>query len=630
MAREAPEAYAASSTASRSRCGSPSIRWRSLKMPGSPSSPLTTRYFGAPVAARHAAHFTAVGKYAPPRPARPAARTSSMTSSGRAPSSASTSVAYAPWRMASAMSPGSARPKRWRSIRRWRDSHSPATSGAAAGFAARAFRRRGTSAAVTGPVVSRGRPSRKTSTTGWAQHMPLQPAATTVNGRPRRGTSTRSASNVSRAPTASPHVPMPMARRAPVRRRSAARRRGAKRAAGAPAGGPGGGAGRAGARGSGGRRPTLRSGGRAGAPRPPRARRGRGSVRRAGPPGARAGATSARGETSPEGCRAPLRRSYHARAAGLSAAHAPGDGGRSGTVKLRGLLDDQTSDGSDHTGDVPRDPEHEAEADDDNTRRDGEHDEQDGVGHFRKHGPSVLVQDLAVNGPSSIRLRAGHVQRDRAEAEATILHLAQTHALHEPRQLGGGDETLHRPRPGGVGGAIAGGPAPSPRHQAIEVEPEQRIPARHSRPRDLERGHHPARHRHPAHLGQAGRQVGEVPQQECRGHAGERLVGERQRERVGGQERYARRVARAELPPRLAEHALCEVGADDEPRRALGAEGEGEVGGARGEVERRPGRRRGGRARDDGAPGVMATARHERVHPGLTPPDARGHPAHPV
>src|SRR5216117_288529 len=154
MAREAPEAYAASSTASRSRCGSPSIRWRSLKMPGSPSSPLTTRYFGAPVAARHAAHFTAVGKYAPPRPARPAARTSSMTVSGLAPSIACTSVAYVPWRMASAMSPGSARPQRSRSIRRWRDSHSRPTSGAAAGFAARAFRRRGTSAAVTGPVTA--------------------------------------------------------------------------------------------------------------------------------------------------------------------------------------------------------------------------------------------------------------------------------------------------------------------------------------------------------------------------------------------------------------------------------------------------------------------------------------------
>src|SRR5438552_1239410 len=377
MALDAPEAYAASSTASRSRCGSPSIRWRSLKMPGSPSSPLTTRYFGAPVAARHAAHFTAVGKYAPPRPARPAARTSSMTSSGRAPSSASTSVAYAPWRMASAMSPGSARPQRSRSIRRWRDSHSPATSGAAAGFAARAFRRRGTSAAVTGPVVSRGRPSRRRRRTG------------------------------SRAPRASPRRRRwsgPRGRRAAARTPRGARDRPARDSSRPCRHGSGvGRAGRAGAPGSARRRPTLRSWGRAGAPRPPRARRGRGTVRRAGPPGARAGATSARGETSPEACRAPLRRSYHARAAGLSAAHAPGDGGRSGTVKLRGLLDDQTSDGSHHTRDVSRGPEHEAETDDDNAQGDGEHDEQDGGGHFRKHGPSVLVQDLAVNGPSSDR-----------------------------------------------------------------------------------------------------------------------------------------------------------------------------------------------------------------------------------
>src|SRR6266511_2502101 len=48
--RVAPDAYAASNAPSRSRCGSPSMRWRSLKMPGSPSSALTMRYFGALVA----------------------------------------------------------------------------------------------------------------------------------------------------------------------------------------------------------------------------------------------------------------------------------------------------------------------------------------------------------------------------------------------------------------------------------------------------------------------------------------------------------------------------------------------------------------------------------------------------
>src|SRR2546430_9503640 len=54
------------------------------------------------------------------------------------------------------------------------------------------------------------------------------------------------------------------------------------------------------------------------------------------------------------------------------------------------------------------------------------------------------------------------------------------------------------------------------------------------------------------------------------------LVGERQRERVGGEERHARRAPDAELPLRLAEHALGEVCADDEARRVPGAKGQGE------------------------------------------------------
>ena len=45
-------------------------------MPGSPSSPLTTRYFGEPArAARAPSHLTAAGKYAPPRPRSRAAFT---------------------------------------------------------------------------------------------------------------------------------------------------------------------------------------------------------------------------------------------------------------------------------------------------------------------------------------------------------------------------------------------------------------------------------------------------------------------------------------------------------------------------------------------------------------------------
>ena len=110
-------------------------------------------------------------------------------------------------------------------------------------LAASALSRRGTASGVTRAAVIGGLPSRSASTIGAAQHIPLQPAATTVHARPRRWTSTRSASSVSPAPTARPHVPTPTASRAPVRRRSASRRSIVKRAPGEPedggvAGGP--------------------------------------------------------------------------------------------------------------------------------------------------------------------------------------------------------------------------------------------------------------------------------------------------------------------------------------------------------------------------------------------------------
>ena len=134
------------------------------------------------------------------------------------------------------MSYGSARPQRSVSRRRCAAIQSGAAAKSrSAMLAASALSRRGTVSAVTRAAVIGGLPSRSASTTGAAQHMPLQPAATTVQARPRRWTSTRSASSVSPAPTARPHVPTPTASREPVRRRSASRRSTVKRAPGEPA-----------------------------------------------------------------------------------------------------------------------------------------------------------------------------------------------------------------------------------------------------------------------------------------------------------------------------------------------------------------------------------------------------------
>jgi hypothetical protein len=54
---------------------------RSLKVPGSDSSALTTMYLGK-TSFGTKDHFIPVGKPAPPRPRRPEAFTSSMTCSG--------------------------------------------------------------------------------------------------------------------------------------------------------------------------------------------------------------------------------------------------------------------------------------------------------------------------------------------------------------------------------------------------------------------------------------------------------------------------------------------------------------------------------------------------------------------
>src|SRR5258706_350559 len=77
----APTARAAMAAPSSSRWGSCSSSTRSLKVPGSPSSALTTTYLSLPGASRTARHLMCEGNPAPPRPARPEPSISLMTSS---------------------------------------------------------------------------------------------------------------------------------------------------------------------------------------------------------------------------------------------------------------------------------------------------------------------------------------------------------------------------------------------------------------------------------------------------------------------------------------------------------------------------------------------------------------------
>jgi len=65
--------------------GSPSMRLRSMKAPGSPSSPLARTYRGSPEALRQESHLVPVGKPPPPRPRSPESVTARSTSSGVIP-----------------------------------------------------------------------------------------------------------------------------------------------------------------------------------------------------------------------------------------------------------------------------------------------------------------------------------------------------------------------------------------------------------------------------------------------------------------------------------------------------------------------------------------------------------------
>ena len=92
--RVAPVAYAAMAIPSSTAWGSWSIRARSLKQPGSPSSALQTTVFVPPPASATAFHFAPVGKPAPPRPASPLSVTRSTTSEGAILVTASSRPSY--------------------------------------------------------------------------------------------------------------------------------------------------------------------------------------------------------------------------------------------------------------------------------------------------------------------------------------------------------------------------------------------------------------------------------------------------------------------------------------------------------------------------------------------------------
>ena len=106
----APMARAAISMPSRTRCGFPSITLRSMKAPGSPSSPLQMTYFRGPGCFRVRCHLRPVGNPPPPRPRNPASETRSHTASALMAASARYAARYPSWARYSARFSGSIRP----------------------------------------------------------------------------------------------------------------------------------------------------------------------------------------------------------------------------------------------------------------------------------------------------------------------------------------------------------------------------------------------------------------------------------------------------------------------------------------------------------------------------------------
>jgi hypothetical protein len=109
---DAPMALAPTIMPSMTECGSDSRMLRSMNAPGSPSSPLQTRYFRPPFALsalRTRSHLMPVGKPAPPRPRSPDRAISATILSGVIVVKAWTTALYPSRAMYSSMLAGSIR-----------------------------------------------------------------------------------------------------------------------------------------------------------------------------------------------------------------------------------------------------------------------------------------------------------------------------------------------------------------------------------------------------------------------------------------------------------------------------------------------------------------------------------------